>query len=380
MKKRKLLIISHTEHYRDHNGIIVGWGPTITEINYLKSLFDVIYHVGTYHDTTPPPSSMPYTHEDIHFIPITPTGGDKWFSKLDVIYRAPATIKLINKYVEKVDIWQLRCPTGIGVYLIPYLTRFIKKQGWYKYAGNWNQENPPLGYKIQRSLLKKQSRKVTINGAWPNQPKHCYTFENPCLIEKDREEGKLISKKKKFERPFTYCFVGRLEDPKGVRRILETFRELEDKSSVDTVHFVGDGEHKEEYIQLSKKTGVNMIFHGFLGVEAVFNIYKKSHFFLLPSTASEGFPKVIAEAMNFGCIPIVSDVSAIPQYVINRVNGFLVTPTTAHKLKEIIEVLNTLTQDMLTKMSLHAHESAAKFTYEYYLEHLNKDIFPDANH
>ena len=41
----KLAIISHTEHYPNQDGDIVGWGPTITEINHLLDRFEEIYHV-----------------------------------------------------------------------------------------------------------------------------------------------------------------------------------------------------------------------------------------------------------------------------------------------------------------------------------------------
>ena len=36
----KLTIISHTEHYKLSDGTLVGWGPTITEINHLAEIFD----------------------------------------------------------------------------------------------------------------------------------------------------------------------------------------------------------------------------------------------------------------------------------------------------------------------------------------------------
>ena len=39
----KLAIISHTEHFTDENGNLVGWGPTIREINYLAKHFEYIY-------------------------------------------------------------------------------------------------------------------------------------------------------------------------------------------------------------------------------------------------------------------------------------------------------------------------------------------------
>src|SRR5690554_4710251 len=214
----KLAIISHTEHYRNPEGAIVGWGPTISEINHLAKDFDEIYHVAFLHPGTPPPSSLPYTRTNIHFVALTPVGGKGMGAKMKIVGSIPDVIKTVQQTLKKVDVFQLRTPTGIGVFLIPYLTLFSRKKGWYKYAGNWSQKNPPLGYAFQRSMLKSQKRKVTINGNWPDQPNHCLTFENPCLTETEREEGLAISQMKNFAPPFSFCFVGRLEDAKGVQR------------------------------------------------------------------------------------------------------------------------------------------------------------------
>ena len=41
----KLAIISHTEHYKTKAGTIVGWSPTVNEVNHLLEIFDEIYHV-----------------------------------------------------------------------------------------------------------------------------------------------------------------------------------------------------------------------------------------------------------------------------------------------------------------------------------------------
>ncbi|RMH12405.1 MAG: capsular biosynthesis protein, partial [Gammaproteobacteria bacterium] len=52
----KLAIISHTEHYL-RNGQIVGWGPTITEINHLTEIFEEIWHVAVFKEEPAPPSA-----------------------------------------------------------------------------------------------------------------------------------------------------------------------------------------------------------------------------------------------------------------------------------------------------------------------------------
>src|SRR5690606_16873972 len=143
-----------------------GWGPTVTELNHLLEVFDTIYHVAMFYSGHPPPSSLPYSSDRIIFVPIPAIGGPTLRDKFRILFKSIAVIIIVNSTLQNVDYFQLRTPTGIGVFLIPYLTLFVRKKGWYKYAGNWNQERPPLGYALQRTLLKRQERKVTINGKW----------------------------------------------------------------------------------------------------------------------------------------------------------------------------------------------------------------------
>ena len=86
----------------------------------------------------------------------------------------------------------------------------------------------------------------------------------------------------------------------------------------------------------------------------------------MPSTASEGFPKVIAEAMNYGCLPIVSNVSSIGQYI-NVNNGFIVKPTTAQKLTDILEdIVQEKKEKHLKEKAIKAYKVAKNFTFEHY--------------
>ena len=243
----RLLIISHTEHYRKIDGTIVGWGPTINELNYLLGVFDEITHVAMLHPGPPLPSSIPYISSRIKFVPIPALGGKSILSKIKLILYAPKIIKIVKSELKGSDVFQLRTPTGIGVFLIPYLTLFVKTNGWYKYAGNWDQRRPPLGYRLQRWMLKNQRRKVTINGSWKNQIEQCITFENPCLTKDDLNDGLKVVSQKEYRPPFSFCFVGRLEKEKGVERIVSAFSSLtkEEKNRISEVHFVGDGKESE---------------------------------------------------------------------------------------------------------------------------------------
>ena len=92
-----LAIISHTQHYCNKNGEIVGWEPTLREINQLSSIFDTIYHIAPLYSSDPHKATMPYTANNIIFIPIIPTGGDGFIKKLGILFYMPYNLYKIIK-------------------------------------------------------------------------------------------------------------------------------------------------------------------------------------------------------------------------------------------------------------------------------------------
>lgn len=370
--KLKLVIISHTEHYMS-NGTVVGWGATVRELNYIAPYFEHITHVAPLHNEVAPASSLSYEADNITFVPLKATGGESIIDKLGVVAAMLPNLRMIAREVKKADLYQFRAPTGMGIYTIPYLLK-LKKSGWFKYAGNWEQDNPPLSYALQKKMLVKQKhRKVTINGTWPGQPAHCLSFENPCLTGEERVEGGSVICEKQFDGKLNFCFVGRLDQAKGVDRIIGALQKMEDSSKVGTIHFIGDGPRKAHYQEVCKSLNVDVVFHGFLPRNRVAEIMAESHFLLLPSD-SEGFPKVIAEAANYGCIPVSSDVSCIADYVLDGHNGFLfpkgklTDDVVMQKLTDVISLYN------LKDVAKKAYEMAAPFTFESYAKRIINEI------
>src|SRR5690606_8108280 len=212
---KQLTIISHTEHYKTAQGQLVGFGSTVTEINHLLELFDKIVHVGVLHKGKSPESALPYISKRIDFVALPVLGGKNVVDKIQMVLHAPRVLNRIHHALKGSTHFQFRAPTGMGVYVIPYLIFFSAKRGWFKYAGNWKQEHAPFAYQFQRWLLKSQKRLVTINGRWPDQPKHCLSFENPCLTDVELHSGKLCRTSKALPKRKSFCFVGRLDASKG---------------------------------------------------------------------------------------------------------------------------------------------------------------------
>jgi glycosyltransferase involved in cell wall biosynthesis len=373
---KTLTIISHTEHYKLPDGTIVGLGSTVTEINHLLNVFDHIYHVAMLHTIPAPASALPYASEQIKLIPIKAVGGQRFIDKFSVLWQAPKVLNVVGKALKRSDFFQFRAPTGIGVYVIPYVIFFSSKKGWFKYAGNWKQKDAPLAYRFQKWLLKNQKRNVTINGSWPNQPNHCLTFENPCLSNSDLVKGNRVVKDKVFSTEgINFCFVGRLEEEKGIGLFINAFKALNenDLSRVGTIHIVGYGSNIEDYKNKAKESKLNFNFHGFLCREAVHEIYIKSHVIVLPS-ASEGFPKVIAEALNFGCLPVVSNVSGISDYIKEEQNGFLLDVISVDGVAMKLQNVLHLAPPDYMKMISFERESVEKFTFDYYNARINNEL------
>ena len=106
----KLAIISHTEHYTTPEGTLVGWSPTVNEINHLLELFDTIYHLAMHYEGPAPQSTMAYASERIQFIALPTVGGKGIKDKLGVLMQAPKITRMVSKTLKEVDYFQLRTP------------------------------------------------------------------------------------------------------------------------------------------------------------------------------------------------------------------------------------------------------------------------------
>jgi glycosyltransferase involved in cell wall biosynthesis len=319
----KLLVISHTWHYINREGQPCGWSPTVIELDELAKEFEVVIHVACLKHGSPTGAERPYAASNIVYVPIPAYGGPGWTGKWSILWSMPVILWTVFKQLRHVDVFQFRAPTSMGVYLIPALTFFSQKPGWFKYAGNWAHPKPALSYRIQKwFLLQQRKRKVTVNGRWPGVPKHVLSFENPCLNQEDLIQGQQALQTKTWEGPYHVCFIGRTERAKGVLEMIEALANPLVAKQIQSFTIIGEGDLLHPLEEAVKKAGIEARVLGFSNRETVFEVLGQAHMLWLPSHG-EGFPKVVAEAWSQGCIPITSDVSSLPQYIESGENGFL---------------------------------------------------------
>lgn len=366
-----LLIISDTPFYQEGDKLAV-FEATLREIEELTAIFNSITWIGFAYDRPNPGNARVPNTDRIQLVTLPSAGGHSIASKLSILVKFFGYVRVINKYANRHQYIHTRAPSVPA--LIGIVRSFYdrKRKYWHKFAGNWNQQNPPKSYALQRSLLKKATHTfVAVNGKWENQPLQVNFFENPCFNESELVEARESRNKKDYNGPITCCFVGRIEGPKGVGRLLEALELIE--QPIEKFYFVGGGDTLPEFKERAQKLKINIEFTGKITRNELNEVYKKSHIFCLPSSASEGFPKVISEAATYGCVPIVSSVSSVGQYIKTGENGVLLNDISPKKIAEgFTMLLNDRTQ--LRALAFNFDKTLEIFTYEYYNKRINESF------
>ncbi len=367
----RLLIISNLAHY-ERDGQVVARGPVMREFGALSRVFDEIYNIAPLYRGEAPAFAMPYPSDQIHLIPVPPAGGTRLIDKLILLSRYPSYMSTILRELFRADVVHVRCPSNLGLLAILILA-FVPKPRlrWVKYGGAWiPSTNDAWTSHLQRWWLRHGFHRgtVSVNGEWPNQAPHVYAFVNPCLTVSELEEGGRIGKTKTLSSPVRLLFVGRLDEKKGITRALQIMSDLIGSGVPATFSVVGDGPNRPEYEALTRQLNIEslVIFHGWLPRPKINPLYAESHFLLLPSD-TEGWPKVLSEAMAYGVVPIASAVGSIPLYLGKFSSGrCFPAKNVASYSTAIIEYVNH--PDQWKIESDHSLNAARFFSYDTYLE------------
>lgn len=367
----KLLVISHTPHYRQGDQI-VGWGPTVRELDYLAGRFEEVIHLAILHPSAPPASSLPYTAENLRLALLPPSGGERLRDKGGVLKLAPTYLGEIRRQLRRADVVQVRCPAAISLLALLALGFAARpRYRWFKYAGNWRPSagGEALSYRLQRWLLARGWGRgpVAVNGRWPGQPAHVYSLDNPCLTQAEVEEAQRLAAAKTLDRPLRLLFVGRAERAKGLGQALQIVAGLREHGLAVQFDVVGDGPERQSFEAQAHRLGLQAQtrFHGFLPRAEIGALYARAHFLLHPSTSSEGWPKVLSEAMAYGALPLAGDVSGIPQ-TLAEIGCGAALPAAATE-RYIATILAYLERpERWQAEAQRGREAASRFTYPAY--------------
>jgi len=176
-------------------------------------------------------------------------------------------------------------------------------------------------------------------------------------------------------------FVGRLEKRKGVKYLLEAFRQVKQEIPDSRLIIVGPGTRlRRRYEKHVMKNGLkDVVFTGLVPYEELPRYYKAADVFCAPATGRESFGIILLEAMAVGKPIVASDIEGYANVVSHGVDGLLVPPADKGSLAQaLISLLadGSLRQKMgakgRAKALEHSWEQIAKKVLNYYVRVLGE--------
>lgn len=324
------LIVTQAEHKRNDKGEIGGYAPYVREMNLWAKYVDKITIIAPLVKEPFGPVDIIYRHPSIRLVEIPEINFTSVKNILYALSCMPVIFYRIFREMIKADHIHLRCPGNIGLFGCLLQVFFPGKKKTAKYAGNWDwNSNQPKSYRFQQVILRNtfltRNMQVLVYGHWPDATKNILPFFTATYSDADKVPvaGKVVGAGK----PLRLLFVGVFTKNKQPLLSVQVAEALSKAGHLVELNMFGKGAEIEQVTDYVAKNGLQniVLIHGNQGEAVVREYYKNSHFLVFVSK-SEGWPKVVAESMFWGCVPITTRVSCVPEMLGDGQRGTLVEP------------------------------------------------------
>lgn len=372
------VIITHVPHMFEQQQYF-AYGPYVREMNIWGN------HVSHFHIVAPLTQDsvsvidVPYLHDSVFFQPVEAFSLISFTHLIQALYKIPKISASIFKAMQQADHIHLRCPGNMGLLgaIIQIAFPHIPKTA--KYAGNWDPKSKqPLSYRIQKWILSNtyltKNMRVLVYGEWEGSSQNIKPFFTASYSKKDMLDldNFLVNRLALLQQSqVRLLFVGTLSNGKQPLYAIQLAEQLIRLGYEVRLDLYGEGIERnqlEAYI-LKQKIQKYVFLYGNQTADIVKTAYMESHFLILPSR-SEGWPKVIAEAMFWGCVPIATPVSCIPNMLNQGQRGLLLTMDIKNDIQQLRNSIDHKT--VYQSKGTHAALWSRQYTTDYFEAEIRK--------
>lgn len=359
----KFGILTHTTHkVKDEN--IYAYEPYIREMNLWIKHVDKVKVLAPCTETKLLPIDAAYTKENIVLKKVPAFNIISVKNAVSTIFKIPFIIVSIFNVCFWADHIHIRCPGNIGLLASFVQIFFPRKKKTVKYAGNWDPNSKqPFSYRLQKRILSNtfltRNCKVLVYGDWKHQTKNIVPFFTASYLNAEIVK----TTPKELIPPFQVVYVGTLSENKRPFLTIRSIHQLMMAGHNVELNMYGEGPERDRIeAYITENELHNHIFlHGNQPKDIIKKAYIDAHFIVFISK-SEGWPKVVAEAMFWGCLPIVSKVSCVPYMINEDKRGTLVNDTVEDIMKAFNMYINNKT--MYNQSISEAKKWSRQFTLD----------------
>ena len=309
-------------------------------------------------------------------IPLTfPLGKGVWRKIGLPLWLLRNSIRLLKVLLDA-DVVHIPIPSDIGT-LGMILAFIFHKPIFVRYCGNWFAQRTVTERFLKWFMEKFASEKniMMATGERPDPPSQNnrairWIFATTLSAEEIKNIGR--PHELSIEKGLRLIIACRQEKDKGTGAVIKSLPLIMKDFSKVFLDVVGDGGALKEFKKIAMALGVDdrVSFYGKVDHTKVIHLLQQADLFCYPTVASEGFPKVVHEALACGLPVITTKVSTL-SYLLETGCGILLrepTPTAvAQAVKEIL--LDPKRYGAMSKIAL---ETAKRYSLERWQEEIRK--------
>lgn len=156
------------------------------------------------------------------------------------------------------------------------------------------------------------------------------------VIRPAHADAEQISKQFALEKDGYFLFLGRLVPEKGLRYLIEAFKQLETDKKLVIAGGASDTDTYEQELKALAQNSNKILFTGFVQGKLLEELYSNAYVYVLPSDV-EGMPLSLLEAMSYGNCCLVSDIPECADVVKDK--GYVFRHSDTADLKDKLQFL-----------------------------------------
>jgi Glycosyltransferase len=334
----------------------------------LSELFDSTTLVVPCSSSRNQTGEVPLDGNNLSVAPLTTPRGKGIWRKIMLPLWLARNSRLLIKELWKADAVHAPIPGDVGTIGL-LLAVILRKPLFVRHCGNWFVQQT-AAERFWKRLMERFAggNKVMLatGGAHepPSKRNRAIRWIFATTLTEQELKGCFTRRNNSPDEPARLIIVCRQEREKGTGVVIESLPLIMKDFPRLALDIVGDGCALDEFKHTASELGVldRIAFHGKVDHPTVLRLLQQAHIFCYPTRASEGFPKVVLEALACGLPVITTRVSVLPQLIGNG-SGILIEETTPAAVAGA--VLGLLARpDHYQAMSKQAVETARQYSLE----------------
>jgi glycosyltransferase involved in cell wall biosynthesis len=336
------------------------------QMNAISQIFDRTSVIVPVRESAGKSASQPLAGHNLRIVPLSVPAGKGLRRKLSILPWLARNAPVLLREIRRADAVHAPIPGDIGTFGM-VAAFLLRKPLFVRHCGNWLQPRTSAEH-FWRWFMERfaggQNIMLATGGAKEKPSATNANVEwifSSSLWRSDLESSR--PRKRSSTDPVRLTIVCRQEKLKGTGQVIRSLPLILQSFPGTRLDVVGEGYDLDSFKALAAEIGVadSVTFHGGLAHQGVLDVLATSTLFCYPTAASEGFPKVVLEALGSGLPVVTTRVSVLPALLASGC-GVLLDETTPDAIAR--GVRECLDPARYAVMSRQALQTAGRYSLE----------------